>query len=235
MIKQKRSQENLIYLSSQLSKILKKSFGKGPDSCYCTLREQIVFFHIRQFKTPAEEVLLQKGETNLATKLRKTIMDAIFEQFKQELDKILDIEFESFLQDWNFETNTGLVIFISKVSESNNDITSQLNQTKNEILEDQIAIVYSEVYKAPRHVRTFEVTETICVLECTNVISPLEIQLYKKGMEYSDVLLSHSNDLKKSIRSNRERFSSGFNLKIYDVFIFLDYKTSKNYVVFYLK
>ena len=81
-------QENLFYLSSTYSKLLKRRFGKGPETCYIISKNSRLYVFMRNFMTPAEEVLVEKQELNLALQFRSTVINAVTKEFLPEISKI---------------------------------------------------------------------------------------------------------------------------------------------------
>ncbi|MGQ4667236.1 Na-translocating system protein MpsC family protein [Metabacillus halosaccharovorans] len=74
-------QEDLLLLSSTLSKILKRRFGKGPEICSVTLHSNRIIAFIRKYITPAEEVLLKNDNVNLVYKFRSAVMEDVVDEF----------------------------------------------------------------------------------------------------------------------------------------------------------
>lgn len=228
MIKEKKRQEELTFVSSQISKRLKSSFGKGPDSCFSTLEEKVLFVHIRKFRTPSEEVLLQRNEIGLALTFRNTIMTAIFENIKQELIDTFDLDFNSFFQDWNFETNTGLLMFhAERVS-----LFSEDKRDTNDFLTNRIHIAYSETCKVPTKVEIYNLNN-IFIAGNYGVLSALEVELFQKG--HFEILRAHSYSVKHHLQARKHLFIPAFRQELVDMYIYWDYKRNKNYMIFYLK
>jgi uncharacterized protein YbcI len=60
MIEQKKED----YISSYISKLLRKKFGRGPQSCQTTISKNHLVTYIRGFLSPMENVLLEQGQDN---------------------------------------------------------------------------------------------------------------------------------------------------------------------------
>ncbi|MGM0875983.1 MAG: Na-translocating system protein MpsC family protein [Bacillota bacterium] len=82
MIKTKNNHEELTYLNSYISKVLKRNFGKGPATCFTTHTNDKMFIYIKHFITPAEGVLIKNKEDHLAHKTRSVILKTIFDELK---------------------------------------------------------------------------------------------------------------------------------------------------------
>ncbi|MDQ0256953.1 uncharacterized protein YbcI [Evansella vedderi] len=231
MIKEKKDQEDLIYISSQLSKLLKKSFGKGPDSCFSILHQNMLFVNLRQFTTPAEEVLLFKKEKSFALKFRSIILQSVFEKFKPEMKKTLSLEFDSFFHDWNYDTNSGFILFTKKTKTANQ--TGKLDRLKNQYLEESIFNCYSETYKTPQSIDLWKINNNLIMAKCHDILLPIEKELFRQG--HYELLYNHLVEIKYSIIEHKRNFSFSLDREIIDMFLVWDYDLNNNYLILYLK
>ncbi|MFA9556342.1 Na-translocating system protein MpsC family protein [Evansella sp. AB-rgal1] len=232
MIKEKKRQEDLTYVSSQLSKRLKSSFGKGPDSCFSTFEEGMLYIHIRKFITPSEEVLLKRNKKGLALTYRNVILEAIIEDLKIELNKIFKVSFTHFFQDWDFDTNSGLLLMMT-TSYNPPHIKNNNYSINNNLIIEKIQNAYIEAYKKPNDITISQINENIYVAECKHNFLPIELELYKQG-NY-EILLNHSYDIKRRLTEYKPLFISAFKRIVNDIFVMWDYDEDKNIVVFFVK
>ncbi|MCD8509906.1 MAG: DUF2294 domain-containing protein [Bacillus sp. (in: Bacteria)] len=223
-------QEDLINLSSQLSKMIKRSFGKGPDSCFCTFDEDVLIVRVKKFITPAEQVLLEKNERNFAQKFRSHIISDILDSFKEKLRDELEVEFDHFYHDWNFDTNTGFILFINANSVSIQPFQEQ--NTGTETLKENITRTFSSIYKQPGHVQLKNIGNNIVIAHCQDTLLPIEKELFEQG-NY-ELLYNHMEYVKSGIMENKLLFDSNFQQGIQDIFLLWDYDNHSTYLVFYL-
>jgi uncharacterized protein YbcI len=106
----KSNQENLVYLSSTFSKLLKRRFGKGPEACNVFIKGNRFYVYMRNFITPAEVVLMNQGQLELAHNFRSAVINSVTQEFIPEVLKTLGIPFDYFLHDWNYDKNTGILL-----------------------------------------------------------------------------------------------------------------------------
>ncbi|WP_017725873.1 Na-translocating system protein MpsC family protein [Halalkalibacterium ligniniphilum] len=225
MMKQKLKQENLTYLSSYLSKRLKRKFGKGPETCYTTYEKGMMLVHIRQFMTPAEEVLLEQGELDQAFNFRMTIIGSIIEEFKQEVVRSVDVTLASSYADWNYESNTGLLLFIEK--------GARLQNREQEALRKLMADIGSTLHKVPDEINIIRLHPTICIIECKGVQGHIEKILFRRG--HTQLLNERSRVMKKDFLFYKEKFEKVLNHSIIDLFLIWDDESDRYLLVFYLK
>src|SRR3954470_18657401 len=83
-------QQKLMDISSLTSKLLRKNFGRGPESCYAYVNERFLVFYIRGFMSPLESTLLENGNSDNIYISRQIVMKSVGNQLKA----ILELEFE---------------------------------------------------------------------------------------------------------------------------------------------
>ncbi len=55
--------------------LLRKHFGKGPESVFVSISEEIVCIYVRDLLTPVERVLLEREQYAMVYDTRDTLMD----------------------------------------------------------------------------------------------------------------------------------------------------------------
>jgi len=223
----KSTQEDLLYLSSSFSKILKRSFGKGPETCSVSYKNNRLYVYMRKFITPAEEVLVENKSVNLAAMFRGAVINAVTEKFIPEVSKVLGMKVDHFYHDWNYHTNTGILL----LEDGRNDEDLAI---RDSILEDHlfkvIRHVSSHFHKVPSSIRVVKFTQNFCAVECKKVLLYLESYLYENRNK--DLLIKLSNEIKRGYTKYRNLFEDIFNRIIEDLFILWDYENDRNYLIF---
>lgn len=220
------TQDDLHALSSSLSKLLKKGFGKGPETCFTVFKGNKLYVYVRNFMTPAEEILLAAHQENLTIEFRTSVIRSLSEVLLQESSRLLGVQFQSFYQDWNFDTNSGLLLLIS-------------NDLKQEIVKEDkvgdglfklIRTIGSSYHKIPKVLRIVPSPSNFFAIESKEVLLPLESLIYERG--HTDLLLTHARKIKKGYWNHKDLFEEVFNRSIEDIFILWDYVGNKKYIIF---
>ncbi|MGV3464358.1 MAG: Na-translocating system protein MpsC family protein [Heyndrickxia sp.] len=222
-------QEDLLYVSSKFSKVLKKRFGKGPETCSVILNKNRLYIYIRNFMTPAEDVLIKGKEYNLATLFRSKVINVFIKEFSQDVSKVLGITFDRFYHDWNYDTNTGILLLENENAKSEEIMDVPF---KNELF-SLIETVCARLHKIPNQMKVIKYTQNICSVECRGVLLEMESKLYEKG--YLEMLLDQSRVIKKGYLKSIETFENIFHRNIEDIFVMWDYKNDCNYLIFNFK
>jgi uncharacterized protein YbcI len=181
---------------------------------------------MRNFITPAEEVLIKQNKVELAMNFRSAIIDAVTEEYLPEVSKVLGISFDSFFHDWNYDRNTGILLLDNPLSDHEENIEKSFENNLFTLIES----VGSSYYKKPASLKVVKFTQNICAIESKEVLLPLERIVYEKGN--LELLLHQAWEIKKGYWRNKELFEGLFNRLIEDMFIMWDYKENRNYLVF---
>jgi uncharacterized protein YbcI len=222
----KTTQEDLLYLSSNFSKMLKRGFGKGPETCNVTKRGNRVYVLMRNFITPSEEVLLRNEDILLATKFRLSVFNAVAEEFVNEASRVLGTEYKTFYYDWNYDTNNGLLLLEGQELHDQQKVDGVFETETVRLLSE----IGSRLHKVPGSSRIVKYTQNYCVVESKGVFLEVDHILYKRGC--FDLLLHQSKEIKSGYLKHKKLFEKQFNRGIDDLFLILDHTNNRNLLIF---
>ncbi|MBY0121761.1 Na-translocating system protein MpsC family protein [Bacillus sp. S/N-304-OC-R1] len=227
-----KNQEDLLQLSSTLSKMLKQRFGKGPESCFVTLHTGKLIVYIRNFITPAEEVLITTEEMNLAYDFRTLLMNHIAKELiTHDAFKVLDFNYVSFHQDWDYETNTAILLFEEESLSTDLDVKNK--PYYYEKMAQQIKYISAELHKAPQAMELMKISPNLLAVRCSGVMLEIEKVLNKKG--HQDLLQERSWEIKKSFQDKKDSFTNIIGKEVECIYILWDYIKDRNFIFFYLQ
>ncbi|GAA0488774.1 hypothetical protein GCM10008986_13220 [Salinibacillus aidingensis] len=222
-------QEDLLQINSTFSKIVKRWYGKGPEHCFATFRSDMMVIHVSGFITAAEKALMEKDSQTLAYQFRYSIMEKIYEEFNKEMYDLLEISFSSYHSDWNFATDTGIILFQNDASGWTNRHTAPGLKEK---LMNQIMDISKDVHQAPANIDVQKLSHKIIAVRCQDALLPIEKLLFSEG--YSDILHQQSEEIKKVYRRNRKRFEAVIGRGIEDIYMIWNYEYEECYLFFCL-
>jgi len=220
------TQEDLVSISSVFSKIIKRGFGKGPETCYAVLRANRLYVYIGNFMTPSEEILTNKQEYNLVTKYRSTVISSLSEELLREASDLLENSFETLYQDWNYHSNSGILLLVN--NSYNPDV--KVEDSFERKLFHLVRQVGSKFHKIPGNLKVVKYTQNICAIESKGVMNPLDYLLVEQGK--SDLLFTNAREIKKGYYQHRELFEEMFNRTIEDLFMMWDSTKNRSYLIF---
>ncbi|KAA0544975.1 DUF2294 family protein [Bacillus sp. BGMRC 2118] len=225
-------QQKLMDISSLTSKMLRKNFGRGPESCYASVNLQYLVFYIRGFLSPMESVLLENGNSDKIDISRSIVMKNVL----TELKGILEVEFEQdvtyFYHDWNYPQNRGMIVV-----EFENNILVEMDQThstsENDSLIKEVERISALVQKIPEKTEVYPITSKICLIKREGILIQIEKALIEKG--YEQTLYVTKDELEKSYLHRDGRFEDIFHNPVSDIFVDWDFKRDNSIICFVLK
>lgn len=221
-------QKKLDYISSYISKLLRKNFGRGPHSCQTSFNNKFLVTFIRGFVTPMEEVLLNQGHSKDVDNARTLIMEQLLEEIKGVVQVSLETEVNEYYHDWNYPNNSGVIVIVLEKEEDHRDIS----EIDVPALEKEIGKLSLLVEKVPDQIYTYPITPNIYVIERIGILVPIEKALLEKG--YEQELRFTKDELEKSYFHRDGRFQDIFHKDIRDIFIDWNFKENKSIMVFLL-
>lgn len=216
------------FISSYISKLLRKNFGKGPQTCRTTLSKNHLVTYIRGFLTPMEEILLQQGQNRYVDDIRAVIINHVLSEITGVVKVTLGVDVEEYYHDWNFPNNSGILIFVLE------EIIGQVSQTDIDMqrLESEVGRISYLVEKVPDHIYIYPISPTVYLVERSGILVPIEKALIEKGFEKE---LRFTKDELEKVYFHREgRFEDIFKKSIRDIFIDWNFKEDKSLMAFML-
>jgi uncharacterized protein YbcI len=181
---------------------------------------------MRNFMTPAEEVLINQGQLELAYNFRSAVLHSVTQEFIPEVTMALGTSFDFVFHDWNYDKNTGILLLDYAQSNYEEKIDNSFQNSLFRLIEN----VGSYYHKKPASLNIVKFTQNICAIESKDVLLPLEKLVYENGN--LDTLTQHARNIKDGYWKRKEQFESLFGRLIEDMFIMWDYKNNRNYLVF---
>lgn len=227
------SQQKLMDISSLISKLLRKNFGRGPESCFAFANERFLVFYIRGFMSPLESTLLEHGDSDNIDISRNIVMKAVLNQLKGILEMEFEQDIESFYHDWNYPQNTGMITIqfenvVTQFIDRNQGAHVDLKPLIDEV--DRISIL---VQKKPEKTKAYLISPKIFLVKRDGILVRIEKALIAKGFEQT--LLVTKDELEKSYLHRDGRFEEIFSDPVADIFVDWDFQEDKSIICFVLK
>ncbi|WHY67514.1 Na-translocating system protein MpsC family protein [Neobacillus sp. SuZ13] len=216
------------FISSYVSKLLRKNFGKGPHTCRTTLSKNHLVTYIRGFLTPMEEILLQQGQNRYVDDVRAAIINHVLNEITGVVKVTLEVDVEEYYHDWNFPNNSGILIFVLE------ETIGQVSQADIDMqrLESEVGRLSYLVEKVPDHIHIYPISPSVYLVERSGILVPIEKALIEKGFEQE--LRFTKDELEKKYFHREGRFEDIFKKSIRDIFIDWNFKEDKSLMAFML-
>lgn len=216
------------YISSYISKLFRKNFGRGPQSCRTTLGKKHLVTYINGFITPMEEVLIKKGQNKYVDDARATIILHLLDEIRGLVKVTYDVDVAECYHDWNFPNNSGILIFVFE------DQKGEHFQTDIDLkaLEHEVGRISMLVQKVPENIRTYPLSKSIYLVERNGILIPIEKALISQGFQKE--LQFTKDELEKSYFHRSGNFEPIFKNRVKDILIDWNFKEDKSLMAFVL-
>ena len=216
------------YISSYISKLLRKNFGRGPRSCHTSISSHYLVTYIGGFLSPMEDVLLQQGQNKYVDYARNVIITHLMDEIKGVIQITFDVEVEEYYHDWNFPNNSGILIFVLD-TEAGQRIKPDIDIQRLELEVGRISLL---VEKVPDKINIYSISPSIFLIERRGILIQIEKALIDKGFE--NELRFTKDELEKSYFHRYGRFEDIFHKSVRDIFIDWNFKEDKSIMAFIL-
>jgi uncharacterized protein YbcI len=216
------------YISSYISKLLRKNFGRGPRSCQTSISSHYLVTYIGGFLSPMEDVMLQHGQNQYVDHARNVIITHLLDEIKGVIQITFDVEVEEYYHDWNFPNNSGILIFMLD-TEVHQKVETNIDIQRIELEVGRISLL---VEKVPDKINTCPISPSIFLVERKGILIQIEKALIDKGFE--NELKYTKDELEKGYFHRYGRFEDIFHKSVRDIFIDWNFKLDKSVMAFIL-
>ncbi|WP_243735219.1 DUF2294 domain-containing protein [Paenibacillus turpanensis] len=224
--------DKLKHISSYISKLLRRNFGRGPDACYASVGNQFLVVYVRGFLSPMEDILVKKDPLTVSV-ARKSIIGSALNELKGVIHLTLDVEVLEFYHDWNFPNNTGMIVaLLDRKLEPFEPVTDGPIPDFS-MLEEEVARLSALVQKVPDQMEIVPIHSRLYIVVREGILIPIEKALIHRGFEQE--LLFVKDDLEKTYFHRDGRFQQYFGRDVLDIFFTWNLARDKSYIGFILK
>ncbi|MGO4375635.1 DUF2294 domain-containing protein, partial [Paenibacillus sp. MCAF20] len=110
MLEQEKSIQS--ELANHVGKLLRESFGKGPQAINVSIRKPFVVFYLRGLLSPTEKILLEQDQVYSIQHTRDLLMKTLIPEIKAYTSLLTGIHFQEFYYDWGLHNLSGVFVGI---------------------------------------------------------------------------------------------------------------------------
>jgi uncharacterized protein YbcI len=226
-------QQKIMDISSLTSKLLRKNFGRGPETCYAYAKGRFLVFYIRGFLSPMEATLLENGNSDTIEISRNMIMKTVQNQLKGILELEFSQDIESFYHDWNYPQNTGMIT-VQFEGEIIEEVGLKLSDPVDlKPLIEEVERLSILVQKRPEKIEAYFISPKIYLIKRDGILVQIEKALIEKG--YEQTLIVTKDELEKSYLHRDGSFEEIFSNPVADIFVDWDLSKDRSITCFVLK
>ncbi|MBD8070856.1 Na-translocating system protein MpsC family protein [Bacillus sp. PS06] len=223
-------QDQLKYISSYTSKLLRNTFGRGPESCFAATSDNYLIMYIRGFISPMEVVLVKNGQSADVDRTRTTIINSLMNELRGVVQVTLETEVFTFYHDWNYPNNRGIIVLELE------DVLIPAEKDAHfdhSLLEKEVIRLSKLVQKAPERLQIKSITQKMIVVKRYGILVPIEKALLQKG--FKDELYVTKDELEKFYFHKDGSFDDIFKEEVADIFIDWQLEHDNSLICFILK
>lgn len=215
-------------VGSYVGKILRDTFGKGPESVFVSINNSIITIHLRNFISPMESVLMARDEEKTVQQTRDILMQSLIPEIKAYVKIVTGIEIKEFYYDWGLHNKSGIFVGISSEDEK----IKMEDYSGKEALHNEIINISIRAQKAPEEIYSSFLNPRTLILIRNGILVSIEKEFIRLG--YQEVLLIAKRNLEKRLLHNNTYFETILNRRVMDIFVDWDFTLDRSVMVFIL-
>ncbi|CAG9623223.1 Na-translocating system protein MpsC family protein [Sutcliffiella rhizosphaerae] len=216
-------------LSSEIGRILRKYFGKGPEAVLVSIAPPYVTIYLRNFLSPIEQVLLEDRHTMTVEEIRDKMMEKLASKMLAVTASVTGFNVMEFYYDWSFENGSGILV---GVEESQYEKSHYPYKHSTDV-EELIDIISEEAEKSPESIYSHLLNERTLLIVREGILVKIEKQLIESGFVEALTVAKRTLE-KKLLFQHKSTFAKYLNTEIKDIFVSWDFEIDKSIIVFIL-
>jgi uncharacterized protein YbcI len=216
-------------LASYIGRTLRENFGKGPESVFVSLNENVLTVYLRNFISPMENVLLEQREEMLVQRTRDILMGTLIPEIKAYIHILTGVEVKEFYYDWGLHNNSGVFVCIGL---NTAEVNLNVDYRGKKEVEERVRIISIQAQKEPEEIFSFLLNDRTLVVIRKGIFVPIEKELIMLGN--SETLKLAKRNLEKRLLQNKGNFGDILQSKVIDIFVDWDFQLDKSAIVLIL-
>ncbi len=229
LMQEVRDKQQLI--SSYIGKLLRDTFGKGPESVYVTMGYTFINIYLRNFLSPSERVLMAQDQVDILEQMRHKLMQSLSPEIRSYIELVTGVQLREIYFDWNLHNQSGLIFGISSLPFPGYESIQENYHGKND-LEREVVSISQQAQKVPEEIYSCELSPRNIVVIRNGILVRIEKELIREGLE--DILKNVKRKLEKSYLHNNNHMEEIIKKRIIDVFVDWNLELDKSVIAYIL-
>ncbi|WP_018751803.1 Na-translocating system protein MpsC family protein [Paenibacillus sanguinis] len=218
-------------IASHIGKMLRDTFGKGPQSIYVSIDHTFIVIYLRNFLTPTEKLLFSQGQIRTVQHTRDIVMASLIPEIKAYLTLLTGINTVEFYYDWELHNRSGVLV-ARQAEEWAEELATPMTYEGKEPLHQEIGWISDQIQKRPDEIDSFMINDRTLLITRSGVLIDLSKELM--GLQLEEPLKQAINHLEKKYLRNNTSIEQIFNTTIVDVFVDWDFAADTSIIVLIL-
>ncbi|QSO55122.1 DUF2294 family protein [Alicyclobacillus curvatus] len=217
-------------IGNYIGKLLRDTFGKGPESVYVAASQTCFVVYLRNFMSPMEKILIEHEQEATVFEMRAKLMESLFPEIRAYVRITTGIQLREFYCDWNFTNQSGVLVGVSQEAMPS-DEPAEDYVGKSEI-EQEVIRISAQAERAPDEITSFALNHRTLVVVRAGILVRIEKEFIRHGQE--SLLRRVKATLEKSHLETNEHFEEFLKRRIVDIFVDWDFDRDKSVIVMIL-
>ncbi|MEQ6390029.1 Na-translocating system protein MpsC family protein [Bacillaceae bacterium S4-13-58] len=218
-------------LSKYMGKLLRDTFGKGPDNVFVSMGGKYITIYVRNLLSPTEKVLLEKNKQNLFQETRDALLKTILPDIRTSISLITGMEIKEMYFDWSLQNKTAVFIGVSTDKTASSSPVIQDFPGKAELIKE-IDEISAAVQKSPGCIDAFMLNNRNIIVVRYDILISIERALIHQGL--SREMRVTKRQLEKNELHN-SYFERILKTKVDDIFVDWNFELDKSIILFTLR
>lgn len=219
-------------IASFTGRLLRDTFGKGPQASYSSVGKSYVVIFLRHFISPMERSLLQAEGEEAVHSLRESMMEEISPKVRDYIQTLTGETYNEFFFDWNLSNYSGILIGLKPDAFDNADQEKeplqQEYQYKQEV-EKKIAELTREAERWPKKVTSVRVNKRTILIVRDGILVDIEKKLIEMG--HGIPLKTAKRSVEKDLFYREDIFSQILGLNVKNIYVDWNFVLDKSTIV----
>lgn len=217
-------------IGSFIGKLLRDTFGKGPESVFVSTGHTFFTAYIRNFMSPMEKILMENDQQDTVFDMRLQLMQSLIPEIRSYIEQMTGVRLREFYFDWSFHNYSGMLMGVSSEPFPNGEL-SEAYDGKTE-LEREIVKISQQAEKVPEEIYSCSLNPKTLLIVRNGILVRIEKEFIRAGQ--GPLLRRVKANLEKSYLHNNDAMEGHLRKRVIDVFVDWDFERDKSLIAIVL-
>lgn len=215
-------------IANYIGKLLRDTFGKGPESVYVSMGNTFFTVYLRNFMSPMEKALMESDQADAVFDMRFKLMQSLFPDIRAYVKIVTGIQLRELYCDWGLHNFSGMLMGISPDIFLNSETFTDDFEGR-ELIEQEIVKLSQQTEKIPEEIYSCMLNPKTIVIIRNGILVRIEKEFVRLG--HTSLLRRVKANLEKIYLHNNDRFEGCLNTRILDTFVDWNFELDKSIIV----
>jgi uncharacterized protein YbcI len=226
-----RTQDVNQQIGNYIGKLLRDTFGKGPETVYVSTGRTFFTAYLRNFMSPMERMFMENDQWETVLSMRQKLMQTLWPDIRANVELLTGVRIHEFYADWGLHNRSGMLVGVSSEEFPCGTAFTEEFEGKEEI-ESELVKISQHAEKVPEEMYSCALNARTIVVVRNGILVRIEKELVRLG--HSQLLRTVKANLEKSYLHNNDYLEAFLQRHIVDSFVDWDFNLDKSIIIFVL-